>query len=217
MVKIAPSILSADFSVLGDQVRRAVRAGADLIHIDVMDGHFVPNLTIGPDVVRSIRPLTDIPFDAHLMVRHPDRFVGAFVDAGADDLTVHVEADHDVMRTIRAIRDAGAKPGVVVNPPTPLESALPFLEHVDLVLIMTVNPGRSGQGFIEDVLPKVSAARRHVQTEGLAVEIEVDGGIKPGNAGRVAAAGADILVAGSAIFPEDVEARLKALRTAAGG
>jgi len=215
MVKIAPSILSADFSRLGEQVKEASEAGADLIHVDVMDGHFVPNLTIGPDVVASIRAWTTVPLDTHLMVVHPQTVVERFARAGSDDITVHVESDHDVRATLRAVRNLGVSPGLVINPATPFEAARPFLQEADLLLVMTVNPGFGGQSMIREALAKVSEARRHREREGLRYEIEVDGGVKPENAADVVRAGADVLVAGSAIFPRDIAARIRRLRAAA--
>ena len=214
-IQIAPSILSARFDRLGEQVREAVEAGADLFHIDVMDGHFVPNLTMGPAIVRSIRPLTDVPFDAHLMVTRPQDFVKAFAEAGVDDLTVHVESDHDVAATLQAIRDVGVSPGLVLNPATPFQAAVPYLKDVDLLLVMTVHPGFAGQAFRQDVVPKIRAARAYIDREGLPVQLQVDGGIKIDTAPIVGEAGADILVSGSGIFPDRVAENLQAIREAA--
>lgn len=214
-IKIAPSILSARFDRLGDQVLEAEKAGADMLHIDVMDGHFVPNLTMGPAIVHAIRSVTKLPFDAHLMVTHPQDFVQAFAKAGVDDLTVHVESDHDTSATIRAIRDAGVSPGVVLNPATPFEKAVPYLGDVDLILVMTVHPGFAGQAFRQDVVPKIREARDHIDREGLDVQLQVDGGIRLDTAPVVAEAGADILVSGSGIFPDRIAENLRAIRSAA--
>jgi ribulose-phosphate 3-epimerase len=199
-VKIAPSLLSADFARLGDEVRAIDAAGADWIHLDVMDGHFVPNLTIGPMVVKALRPLSARPFDVHLMVTPADPMVEAFAEAGADILSVHPESGPHLHRTLLRIAALGKKAGVVLNPSTPLGALDHVLDLVDLVLVMSVNPGFGGQGFIESALPKIEALRQRVEASGRAIEIEVDGGIDAGNAARVVAAGATVLVAGTASF-----------------
>ncbi len=203
-VKIAPSILSADFSRLGDQVQAAIYAGADYIHVDIMDGHFVPNLTVGPLVVAAIRPVTaeaNIPLDVHLMIEEPERLIPAFAQAGADILTVHVETCPHLHRTLQQIRELGVRPGVTLNPGTPLVSLQEVLEEVDQVLIMSVNPGFGGQSYIPGSTEKIVRLRQMLDARGLDhVDIEVDGGIKPENAAEVVRAGANVLVAGSAIF-----------------
>ncbi|MHB8671955.1 MAG: ribulose-phosphate 3-epimerase [Acidimicrobiales bacterium] len=210
--RIAPSILSADFAELGDAID-AVAPEADLLHVDVMDGHFVPNLTIGPAVVRSIRRRTDLYLDCHLMVERPGEFLEAFAEAGADGCSVHVEVG-DTVRLIAQMRALDLDAGLAVNPETPLELALPFLEELDLLLLMTVHPGFGGQEFISEVLPKVRQARAEVERRGLGVAIEVDGGIDGRTAPEVAAAGADTFVAGTAIFgaasPLEAARRLRA-------
>ena len=199
-VKIAPSILSADFSRLGEQVKEAAGGGADYIHVDIMDGRFVPNLTIGPEVVRAIRPWTDIPLDVHMMVSEPERFAAHFAHAGADIVTVHVEACTHLHRTVQQIAEAGAKPGVAINPATPVHAVEEVLGDVAQVLVMSVNPGFGGQAFIESSVDKIARTRSLLERCGADVDLEVDGGINVATAGRAAAAGANILVAGSAVF-----------------
>ena len=200
MGKIAPSILSADFTRLGEEVKSVEQAGADYIHIDVMDGHFVPNITIGPMIVKAIRPVTKLPFDVHLMIANPDQFIKDFVQAGADIITVHAETVNHLHRSIQHIRKEGAKPAVSLNPATPLQVLEYVLEDLDMVLLMTVNPGFEAQKFIPGVLPKIRRLREMVDKRGLDIEIEVDGGITPENINQVSSAGADVFVAGSAIY-----------------
>ncbi|GIN37576.1 ribulose-phosphate 3-epimerase [Heyndrickxia oleronia] len=200
MVKIAPSILSANFSKLADEIKDVERAGADYIHIDVMDGHFVPNITMGPLVVEAIRPITKLPLDVHLMIDNPDQFIESFVKAGADYITVHVEACKHLHRSIQHIRSFGVKAGVVLNPATPVEMIKHVLKDIDMVLLMTVNPGFGGQSFIKSVLPKIKQVKELIDQEGLNIEIEVDGGINPETAKLCTDAGANVLVAGSAIY-----------------
>jgi ribulose-phosphate 3-epimerase len=200
MVKIAPSILSADFSKLGKEITDVEQGGADLIHVDVMDGHFVPNITIGPLVVDAIRPITELPLDVHLMIENPDQYVDAFAKAGADYITVHVEACRHLHRTIHQIKELGVKPGVVLNPATPVESILPIIDDVDMVLLMTVNPGFGGQKFIHSVLPKIRQVKDLALSRNLDLEIEVDGGVNEATAKLCIEAGASVLVAGSAVY-----------------
>jgi ribulose-phosphate 3-epimerase len=197
---IAPSILSADFGRLAEEIQAVERAGADWIHVDVMDGRFVPNITIGPLVVEAARRATELPLDVHLMIVEPDQHLKAFADAGADLLVVHAEACVHLHRTLQAIRDLGVKSGVAFNPGTPLAALTPVADLVDLVLIMSVNPGFGGQRFIPAALPKVEEARAVVEAAGHGADVEIDGGVSPQTAGAVKAAGANVLVAGSAVF-----------------
>ncbi|MDH3241452.1 MAG: ribulose-phosphate 3-epimerase [Alphaproteobacteria bacterium] len=199
-VRIAPSILAADFARLGEEIAAVTEAGADFIHVDVMDGHFVPNITIGPDVVGALRPATTLPFDVHLMIAPVDAFVPAFADAGADVITVHPEAGPHLHRTLQLIRSLGKKAGVALNPGTPVEAIDNVIDDVDLILVMTVNPGFGGQAFIESQLQKIEAVRRRIDAAGRDIDLEVDGGINADTAGRAVAAGADLLVAGTATF-----------------
>lgn len=202
-IYIAPSILSADFARLGEEIGEVERAGADFIHVDVMDGHFVPNLTIGPLVVQAIRPVTSLPLDVHLMIENPDAYIPAFAKAGADYLTVHAEACIHLHRTLGFIRENGVKPGVVLNPATPLTAIEYVLDQVDMVLLMTVNPGFGGQKYIPAVTAKIRELRRMLDERGLShVLIEVDGGVNAATAPVVAEAGAQVLVAGNAVFGE---------------
>jgi ribulose-phosphate 3-epimerase len=197
---VAPSILSADFSRLGEEIRAAEKAGADVIHVDVMDGHFVPNITIGPPVVSSVRRITDLPLDVHLMISDADRYIDNFAKAGADWITVHVEACPHLHRTIGRIKEMGKKAGAVLNPATPLVSLDEILADVDLVMLMSVNPGFGGQSFIRSSVNKIKTLRRMIDQRGLEVGIEVDGGIGPETIAEVASAGANIFVSGSAVF-----------------
>jgi len=216
MIKLAPSILSADFARLGEEVAAVDRAGADYIHIDVMDGHFVPNITIGPLVVDALRKVTAKPLDVHLMIENPDLYIPEFAKAGADIITVHQEAVPHLHRTVQLIHSLGKKAGVSLNPATPVETLDVILDELDLVLVMSVNPGFGGQGFIPSALNKISALRRMIEQRGLATELEVDGGVKVDNIAAVAGAGADVLVAGSAVFnTADYAATIAALREAA--
>lgn len=215
MVKLAPSILSADFSRLGEQVKLVEESGVEYLHIDVMDGHFVPNITIGPLIVEALRPHSKLVFDVHLMIENPDRYIADFVKAGADIISVHVETCPHLHRSIQNIKACGAKAAVALNPATPLNTIEYVLSNLDMVLLMTVNPGFGGQKFIPEVLPKISALAEMIKQTGKNIDIQIDGGINPQNAGEVVRAGANVLVAGSAIFATpDIPAAVAALRAA---
>ena len=203
-IKLAPSILSADFARLGEQVHEATEAGADYIHVDIMDGHFVPNITIGPDIVRSIRPWTDIPIDVHMMVQEPGRYISQVVDAGADIITVHAEACVHLHKTVHQIIEANVKPSVAINPGTPVSILEDVISDLSQVLVMSVNPGLGGQSFIENSLDKISRMQKLILETGSNTVIEVDGGIKADTVARVVSAGANVLVAGSAVFNDNV-------------
>jgi len=215
MVKIAPSILSADFSRLGEEVKAVEEAGADWIHVDVMDGKFVPNITVGPLVVECLRKVTKLPLDVHLMIENADQYIEDFANAGADIISVHAEACPHLHRTIDSIKEKGAKAGVVLNPATTLFALDEIIEQVDMVLLMSVNPGFGGQEFIGSVLSKIELLRNTLNESGVELDVEVDGGIKPDNAATIKQAGANVLVAGSAIFgSDDYKKAIEALREA---
>lgn len=213
-VKIAPSILSADFGRLAEQIAEAEAGGADWIHVDVMDGLFVPNITIGPLVAAAARRATKLPLDTHLMIEKPERYIGAFADAGVDLLTVHVEASPHLHRTVEAIQQAGMKAGVALNPATSIESIRGIIPYADLILVMSVNPGFGGQKFIQTSVEKIRAVRALIDESGRAIELEVDGGVAAGTIGRVVAAGATVLVAGAAVYNSEasVAANIASLR-----
>lgn len=217
MIKIAPSVLSADFSRLGEDVKDAEKAGADLIHVDVMDGHFVPNITIGPLVVKALRKITRLPLDVHLMIEEPDKYTEIFAKAGADIITIHSEASTHLHRSIRLIKDQNVKAGISLNPATPLSSLDFVLSDADMVLLMSVNPGFGGQEFIPQVLDKIKMLKDIIKNKNYRIEIEVDGGINTENAPDVAKAGADILVMGNAFFSsKNYEKVVKAVREKCG-
>ncbi len=218
MVRISPSILSADFARLGEEIREVERAGADYIHIDVMDGHFVPNITVGPMIVKAARGITRLPLDVHLMISDPDQYIDDFAKAGAGILTVHIETLKHVHRTIQHIKDKGVMPGLALNPATPLDVLDYILDDLDMVLLMTVNPGFEGQRFIPEVIPKIKRLKEEIDRRDLDVDVEVDGGINPEVIGDVARAGANVFVAGSAIFySKDYEKTIRLMRERAGG
>ncbi len=213
MIKLAPSVLAADFARIGEAVRQAEEGGADYIHLDVMDGHFVPNLTIGRDMIKAVKNITALPLDVHLMVERPADYIEDFAGVGADILTVHVEADHHLHRTLTLIRDLGKKSGVSLNPSTPLESVREVLAEMDLLLIMSVNPGFSFQKFIEGSIDRIERARRMIDASGHGILIEVDGGVDITNINRVHRAGADIAVSGGGVYrADDVPARIRELK-----
>ena len=215
-IKISPSILSADFSNLGDEIQNLEKAGADLIHIDVMDGHFVPNITIGPEVINKLRKYTSLPFDVHLMISPVHNFIKNFADAGADIITIHPEATSDLISSIKKIKSYNKKAGVSLNPETSVDKALPALNLIDLVLVMSVNPGFGGQKFIESVLDKVRVLRKEIDKKKFAVQIEIDGGINFENSKKARKAGVNILVSGTTIFKENggnLKKNIQLLRT----
>ena len=214
-IKISPSILSADFSKLGDEIQDLEKAGADLIHIDVMDGHFVPNITIGPGVIKKLRKFTSLPFDVHLMISPVNNFIKNFADAGADIITIHPEATQNLSETIKKIKSLNKKAGVSLNPETSIDKVLPVLNMIDLVLIMSVNPGFGGQKFIENTLDKIKHLRKMIDEKKLPTQIEIDGGINFENSKKAIKAGVDILVSGTTIFKEnmgDLKKNIKLLR-----
>lgn len=214
MIKIAPSILSADFSNLISDIKKVEDAGCEMLHIDVMDGHFVPNITLGPPVIKSLKGKTNMLFDVHLMIENPDKYIKDFVEAGADIVTVHSEASIHLHRTIQYIKSFNVKAGVSLNPSTPLNSIEYVLEDLDMVLIMTVNPGFGGQDFIPSMIGKIEALKKMIQNRNLTIDIQVDGGIKPSNVNLVTNAGANVIVAGSAIFNSDnIMETVNAIRT----
>ncbi|MEE1318830.1 MAG: ribulose-phosphate 3-epimerase [Ruminococcus sp.] len=212
-MKIAPSLLSCDFSKMGEEIVRMDKAGADWMHLDVMDGHFVPNITFGAPVIKMVRKYTDKPFDVHLMISDPLKYADDFADAGADIITFHVECDSDINKTIDKIRSRGVKPGLVIKPNTPANSVFPYLDKIDLVLIMTVEPGFGGQSFMADMLPKVKEIKDECKKRGIDMIIEADGGIGEATIGQCADAGIDVCVAGTAVFKaDDAEKAIKKLQ-----
>ncbi len=214
-IKISPSILSADFSILGDEIKSLEQAGADLIHIDVMDGHFVPNITMGPPIIKMVRKCTKLPFDVHLMISPVEKYIKAFADAGSDIITIHPEATDNLKRAVGTIKSLGKKAGVSLNPKTPISALMDVINDIDLILIMSVNPGFAGQSFMGEVLPKVTELRKMINDKKLKIDIEIDGGINFETAPLAIKAGANILVSGTTIFSGSLKDNIQKLRNCA--
>jgi ribulose-phosphate 3-epimerase len=214
-IKISPSILSADFSILGDEIKSLEKAGADLIHIDVMDGHFVPNITMGPPIIKMVRKCTKLPFDVHLMISPVEKYIKAFADAGSDIITIHPEATDNLKRAVGTIKSLGKKAGVSLNPKTPISALMDVINDIDLILIMSVNPGFAGQSFMSEVLPKVTELRKMINDKKLKIDIEIDGGINFETAPLAVKAGANILVSGTTIFSGSLKDNIQKLRNCA--
>jgi ribulose-phosphate 3-epimerase len=214
-IKISPSILSADFSILGDEIKSLEKAGADLIHIDVMDGHFVPNITMGPPIIKMVRKCTKLPFDVHLMISPVEKYIKAFADAGSDIITIHPEATDNLKRAVSTIKSLGKKAGVSLNPKTPISALMDVINDIDLILIMSVNPGFAGQSFMSEVLPKVTELRKMINEKKLKIDIEIDGGINFETAPLAVKAGANILVSGTTIFSGSLKDNIQKLRNCA--
>lgn len=214
-IKISPSILSADFSILGDEIKSLEQAGADLIHIDVMDGHFVPNITMGPPIIKMVRKCTKLPFDVHLMISPVEKYIKAFADAGSDIITIHPEATDNLKRAVATIKSLGKKAGVSLNPKTPISALMDVINDIDLILIMSVNPGFAGQSFMSEVLPKVTELRKMINDKKLKIDIEIDGGINFETAPLAVKAGANILVSGTTIFSGSLKDNIQKLRNCA--
>jgi ribulose-phosphate 3-epimerase len=214
-IKISPSILSADFSILGDEIKSLEKAGADLIHIDVMDGHFVPNITMGPPIIKQIRKCTKLPFDVHLMISPVEKYIKAFADAGSDIITLHPEATDNLKRAVQTVKSFGKKAGVSLNPKTPISALMDVINDIDLILIMSVNPGFAGQSFMSEVLPKVTELRKMIDDKKLKIDIEIDGGINFETAALAVKAGANILVSGTTIFSGSLKDNIQKLRNCA--
>jgi ribulose-phosphate 3-epimerase len=214
-IKISPSILSADFSILGDEIKSLEQAGADLIHIDVMDGHFVPNITMGPPIIKMVRKCTKLPFDVHLMISPVEKYIKTFADAGSDIITIHPEATDNLKRAVGTIKSLGKKAGVSLNPKTPISALMDVINDIDLILIMSVNPGFAGQSFMSEVLPKVTELRKIINDKKLKIDIEIDGGINFETAPLAVKAGANILVSGTTIFSGSLKDNIQKLRNCA--